>query len=119
MSNLKHDLARYVKEHCATYAGNGRCHLDRPCVYFTDGDDFERCIYAENCVLPGSDTLWSRYLNIHNQAVNSKACVRCAVIFDPTNNRQKYCKNCAKERRKERQRNYMREVRKRKNNYET
>lgn len=123
MSNLNKDIQEYVKSKCATYAGNGRCLLDRPCPFFSD-DDSARCLYFENGVLPEDDKLearyWARFGLTHwNESSYAKPCKRCGNVFDSSDSpKRQYCDNCkdeqAREKRNQRNRKYRRNMQDRK-----
>jgi len=114
-SSLNKDIQTHVKDKCATYAGNGRCLLDRPCPFFS-GDESARCLYFENSVLPEDDKLearyWSRFgLSYWRDSI--KTCENCGKGYTPNSNRQKYCDDCkthvkTMQKRKENRRRYQR-----------
>lgn len=116
---LKDDIKKHVEANCATYAGSGRCHLDRLCPFFQAGDNLPRCLYYETSVLPGDDGLKARYWQSFGVAYwgeQAKPCKRCSRLFTPDDKRQQYCKDCGEAQRKESQSRRKREQRKRAGN---
>lgn len=97
---LKDDVKKHVATNCATYAGNGRCHLDRPCPFFnTEDTEMPRCSHFENAVLPADDNLSARYwgsfgLEYWGDQGTTKACTECKRVYKANSNRQKYCDSC-------------------------
>lgn len=97
-SGINKTIQQHVKSKCASYAGNGRCLLDKPCPFFDEGNESARCIYYENGVLPEDDKLKARYWARFGLAYwgdNIKTCDECAEGFAANSNAQKYCKDCA------------------------
>src|SRR5699024_11727494 len=106
MQSLVDDIKQDVKSNCATYAGGGRCLLDRPCPFLSkDVKDGARCSYYENAVLPADDTLtlryWSRFSKEATDKGSVKVCQSCNKVFTPKSNAEKYCGGCRDERSEE------------------
>lgn len=112
---LKNDIKRTVTNQCANYDRDGQCLLDRPCPYFNDDDEnLSRCSYFENCVLPGDDSLKTRYWSAFGLAIwneNAKVCQRCEQPFQPDRPKQRLCSDCRDIQRRERQRERARRYR--------
>ena len=108
---MKSETMRLVEQTCANY-GDGHCLiLDRPCVYQNDTTNLRRCGYFEEAVLPGNPILEAKYHAARGQVDNRPRCESCGDPFERKSNRQKYCSECAVEIRKQKQRNYNRELR--------
>ncbi|WP_088032778.1 cysteine-rich VLP protein [Evansella clarkii] len=94
---LKEQIQKSVRDKCATYDRDGDCFLQRDgcytCVYFRDDTELPRCPYFENAVLPGSDSLHSRYWNAFGGGGTGKPCERCGNMFETTG-RKKHCDDC-------------------------
>ncbi|WP_432352730.1 hypothetical protein [Sporosarcina sp. A2] len=98
-------VSSYVKKNCASYAGNGLCHLETdstggrlcPLIY----DVGKTCKYAEQAVIPG-DTVIEALYNAGKAGTpdNPYYCERCNTQIVRTSNRQKYCESCAAEVRR-------------------
>ncbi|ADC48960.1 hypothetical protein BpOF4_04480 [Alkalihalophilus pseudofirmus OF4] len=113
--SLKTEIQRQVKSECATYAGNGRCLLDRQCPFFGAGESFIRCSYYENCVMPGDESLTARYWNaLGNSESLADYCESCKQPFQKRSNAQKYCSSCQSKINAEQRRKRDREYRARK-----
>ncbi|SFP99246.1 hypothetical protein SAMN05518683_11472 [Salibacterium halotolerans] len=113
--SLREDLKRQASEQCATYAGDGNCLLDRPCVFFDkSSDEIKRCPYFENCVLPADETLEARYWRSTGTGEDLPDCRKCGEPFHPKSNAQKYCGDCRAETQKEQARKRQRELRRNK-----
>ena len=102
MQSLVDDIKQDVKSNCATYAGGGRCLLDRSCPFLSkDVKDGARCSYYENAVLPADDTLtlryWSRFSKEATDKGSVKVCQSCNKVFTPKSNAEKYCGGCRDE----------------------
>jgi hypothetical protein len=107
-------LQRFVADNCATYDGEGKCHLetgaygDRTCVYFREHGG--RCSYAENCVIPGDHSIEVLYWSERGVTMAGDICESCQQPFERKSNRQKYCNKCGelaeREKRRERDREY-------------
>jgi len=114
---LKDDVKKHVSDKCSLYAGNGLCHLDRPCPFFNEGesDNMPRCLYFEQSVLPADDKLNARYWGTFGlaywNAKDSKACKRCENAFSPDDKRQQYCDTCRVEQRTEKAKSRKRKQR--------
>ncbi|GGJ49629.1 cysteine-rich VLP protein [Virgibacillus salexigens] len=114
---LKDDVKKQVETSCATYAGNGHCHLDRPCPFFNSNEiELSRCNYFENAVLPANEKLNARYwqsFGIAYWGELTKVCKRCENTFNPGDQkRRQYCDECRVIQRKEKRNKRMREYRK-------
>lgn len=93
---MKDDVKKLVENNCATYAGEGKCYLDRQCPYFSGNEGLPRCSYFENCVLPGDEKLLAQYWNSFGSVDSSdSSCERCDKWFHKTSNRQVYCESCS------------------------
>lgn len=100
-NQLNRTISKHVSAKCATYAGEGRCLLDRPCPFFDESNDAARCHYYENAVLPEDDKLktryWARFGLEHWNSSNVKTCDECGKGFEAKSNAQKYCESCSTE----------------------
>jgi hypothetical protein len=112
--SLIKDVQKHVKSQCATYAGRGCCHLDRPCSYFLEYEG--ACSYFESSVLPGNEALKVRYFNSVSGDADSIAntCERCNDPFEKRSNSQRFCAECQAENEREKRRKRDREYRARK-----
>src|SRR5690625_1147476 len=112
---LKDDVKNHVADTCSLYAGNGRCHLDRPCPFFRGAanESLPRCLYYEQSVLPADDKLKARYwgtFGLTYWGEETKVCNRCENTFDPgEQKRRQYCDECRETQRKEQRNRRMRE----------
>lgn len=111
---LDRKVSQYVASNCATYAGNGLCHLETdstggrlcPLMY----DLGKTCSYAERSVIPGDATILALY-NAGKAGASANLCERCKSPFDRTSNRQKYCPKCTAIVRSEQEAKRKREAR--------
>ena len=108
---MKSETMRLVEKACANY-GDGHCLImDRACIYENDTANIRRCSYYEQAVLPAEPTIEARYYALRGKTDNKPRCEQCGDPFERKSNRQKYCVECAVEIRKQKQRNYNRELR--------
>ena|SRR5699024_6663737 len=117
---MNREIQKQVASNCATYAGNGRCLLDRPCPFFDSEKEGARCGYYENSVLPSDDKLHSKYwarfgLAYWSEGTHSKPCNSCGNMFDASDSpKRQYCESCrdkqARESRNKRNREYRRRL---------
>jgi len=106
------EVLKLAQNHCANYGGDERCLVtDRTCLYGSPNADTRRCSYFETSVLPAESTIEARYYSSRGKSDNKPRCEHCGDPFERKSNRQKYCVECAVEIRKQKQRNYNRELR--------
>src|SRR5699024_8626089 len=94
---MNREIKKQVASNCATYAGNGRCLLDRPCPFFDSQKEGARCGYFESSVLPRDVDLYNRYwmrFGLTYCGADAKTCGECGTGFTPKSNRQKYLHDC-------------------------
>lgn len=114
------ELTNQIENTCATYAGGGRCLLDRPCPFFNVDNAGARCLYYENAVLPEDDRLFTKYwarfgLAYWDDGAHAKPCNNCGNNFDASDSpKRQYCDTCrdelAREARNRRTREYRRRL---------
>lgn len=97
---MNREIQKQVASNCATYAGNGRCLLDRHCPFFDSKKEGARCEYYENSVLPSDVDLYNRYwmrFGLAYWGADAKTCGECGKGFEAKSNAQKYCESCSTE----------------------
>ncbi len=119
MNDLQKTIQRYAHDHCATFNGENGCHIepggDPRCLYFNNCAN-QRCKYFETHVLPSDQVLAASYFasfGIKTQHTDGAIdrCERCSTKYLRKSNRQKYCTDCREAKRRERNRNNMRNIR--------
>ncbi|MGM8212125.1 hypothetical protein ACLIBH_04930 [Virgibacillus sp. W0430] len=117
---MQRDIQKHVKNNCATYAGNGRCLLDKPCPFFDAENEGARCSYFENNVIPSDDNLtakyWARFGAAYwNDGDTYKPCNKCGNNFDYGKSpKRQYCDRCRNEQARENRNKRMRKYRRNK-----
>lgn len=132
-------LKKIIKDQCANYFNESNCInnccvlSDKQCKFFNVTDRLPRCKYLETSILPeekyrpeqklyydtlqaqsAGDTLSSKEANKILSIERNRllvTCEKCQRKFKPKSNRQKYCDDCRKAARRERQQKYMQEKR--------
>ena len=107
---MKSETMRLVEKACANWCGHCLV-MDRACIYENDTANIRRCSYYEQAVLPAEPAIEARYYSSRGKTDNKPRCEHCGDPFERKSNRQKYCVDCAVEIRKQKQRNYNRELR--------
>jgi hypothetical protein len=103
MEQTEKDSLKLARSTCANHNGDdGTCYvLDEPCQPM-------RCVYFQNAVLETDEALkrryWSQFGAVYG---NVKTCTACSGTFERKSNRQKYCPDCAADRKRTRSREGM------------
>lgn len=111
----KKKVAEYIKRNCATYDKDGLCLLETdsnggrlcPLIYELG----KTCKYAETSVLPADPDIEALY-NAGKQGAIGDTCERCNKPYKRTSNRQKRCRACAQEVRRNKRIQYNAKYRK-------
>lgn len=97
------EFYKLARTGCANHnnADNTCYVLDAPCQPM-------RCIYFQNAVLEMDEALKRRYWTQRGAVYDDvKTCAACSDTFERKSNRQKYCPDCAADRKRTRSREGM------------
>ena len=103
-------IDKLIRNSCSAYSGGN-------CLFLDDGDEYVCpqmrsgrifCRYFRWVILPLDPVLEAE---IYERKAEMKICVKCGKQYLPKSNRSKYCPDCSKKVRLEKQRNLMRNQR--------
>jgi hypothetical protein len=93
------NLSNGIKYYCSLEKNK-----EKSCSYFLSEDNFERCTYFENAVLPVDGVLMARYYNwldINVIGYVKNICLKCKSLFLDLKKKDFCCEDCAEKAKKE------------------
>ena len=99
-------VCRLIKNKCCNCKGSYCIALDDECMQLLSPEHLY-CNYFVRAVLPLDEGLCFGIL----KETGYKRCEMCSKMFLPASNRQRFCKRCAKENRRQYMKKYMNDLR--------
>lgn len=109
---LLNEVRKLAKKQCATFEGKEGCCLRGKCIYFED-DIPAHCRYFIEAVLPIDSELEGEYMKAARKGFlpSDSICEICGQKFEPSNNKQKYCSECATDKKRKYDREFKQKSR--------
>jgi hypothetical protein len=121
MSDVNTRLKTLARSSCAAFTGSDGCRYQpngqSRCQWFRDdpqvtpflNDGGLRCGYMEKHVLPADKALQTAYWS--TDKIRGNSCKACGLPYVKRSNRQRFCENCAADRKRQRARDGMKKNR--------